>query len=120
MVRFGVASYNFHVKALPPTPSPLSLNISIGGAVVKQTFDVQDWSFSTPGPDGAPMVTVLRVFKPGTETLRHLASQMMARASTGDVSAVRELGLHQLGSLVNPEEVLNSRALTGRDLEKAF
>lgn len=120
MVRCEVASYALHVKAPSPQPGTLSLDVTIAGAEVKQTFDVQDWSYSAPGPGGTPRVVSLRVFKPGTEVLRHLASLMVAHAGAGDTPAARELSLHQLGSLLNPEGVLNTRPLTGRDLERAF
>lgn len=109
----------FHLQ-LNVRPNRITVSVSIGGEVVNANLRVCDWSQEITSPASmAGVVVHARHLRPDTSALGVRVRQLIDQAPRDD-QARRMVGLHLLGTCLHPEGVLETRALTTRDIEQVF
>ena len=101
----------------------IEIDVSVNGQLVKQPLMIEDWSFTTGMPVNGESEFHLRHVRPLASmrrgVLRVLVDDLMNRAGS-DAVACQQLAVHLRGLYLNPDTVLNHRALTARDLENSL
>lgn len=91
----------------------IAIDVPVNGTLVRQRLKVEDWSITAEG-----RTLALRHLRPDTSVLATLVNSLLERRR--DPKARRTIGAHLLGIYLAPETVLETRALTRRDLERAY
>lgn len=113
----GLPPYHFGVARSPH--DRVDIDVLVNGRLVKQRCVVEDWSFITAVPVNGESVFHIKHFRPisgmSCGVLSALVDDLLVQAT--DPAAARQLAIHLRGMYLNPEGILNHRALTMRDLE---
>lgn len=97
----------------------ITVRVSIGGELVNTSLRVCDWSQSITAPAEMAGVVRARHLRPDTSALNVRLRQLLDQAPR-DAKARRMIKLHLLGTCLHPEGVLETRALTTRDIDQVF